>query len=79
VRNTHNPSQHSRQSRQSGIPSPHAPGSVEISSHNFVIGRVARDDGSFFAFNDRGILLGEYPHFAEALRAFREIVFDEVM
>ena len=76
MRNTHS---HPRHPRQSGIPSPHAPGSVEISSHNFVIGRVVRHDGSFFAFNDREILLGEFSNFAEALGAFREIVFDEVM
>jgi len=61
------------------IPDPRAPGAIEVSSHNILVGTVVRHDDGHFAFNDRGILLGEFPNFAEALRAFREVAFDEVM
>ncbi|MGO8922963.1 MAG: hypothetical protein ACLQF4_08495 [Xanthobacteraceae bacterium] len=74
----------SRPKGASTIPSPHIPdprsrGAAEVSQHNIHCGTIVRHDGSYFAFDHRQKLLGEYATNAEALKAFREINFDEVM
>ena len=61
------------------IPAARSSGALEVSQHNIAVGTVVRGHGSYFAFDHREVLLGEFPNLAEALRAFREIVFDEVM
>lgn len=60
-------------------PTAHSPGALEVSQHNIVTGSIVRDGGNFFAFTHLGVLLGKFPDLAKALRAFREIQFDEVL
>ncbi|MFY9769407.1 MAG: hypothetical protein WBG18_17435 [Xanthobacteraceae bacterium] len=64
---------------KSNIPSARAPGALEVSQHNIATGTIVRHRGTFYAFDHRKILLGEFPSLATALHAFREIVFDEVI
>ena len=60
------------------IPDPHARGATEVSFHNIRVGTVVAHNGSFFSFDHRGTLLGEFADRVAAMRAFRKIEFDEV-
>jgi hypothetical protein len=52
-----------------GIPHPHAAGALSVSDGGQTVGSVVEHDGSFFAFNVEGVLIGEYASQIEATRA----------
>lgn len=55
--------------RPHAIPSPADPGALSVSDGAIHLGWVVPSDGSFFAFNYRAKLIGEYRTQLEASRA----------
>lgn len=52
-----------------GIPDPLAPDSLTVTDGHEMVGTIVRRDGSHFAFDADGTLIGEYATRAEAMRA----------
>jgi hypothetical protein len=57
------------QEPRSGIPSAHAPGALAVTDGSMFIGSIVTTDGSFFAFDATGVLVGEFATQRQAVRA----------
>jgi hypothetical protein len=53
---------------QSGIPNPNAPDALMVMDGQELVGKILHRDGSYFAFDARGILQGEYRTQGQAMR-----------
>ena len=51
------------------IPSPLSPGALSVTDGATTVGTVVVRDGSYFAFDAEGVLIGEYATQQKAMRA----------
>ncbi|MGC2081609.1 MAG: hypothetical protein WA728_37440 [Xanthobacteraceae bacterium] len=54
--------------RPAGIPSAHAPGALAVTDGTEFVGSIVAADGSWFAFDRAGVLLGEFRAQRAAMR-----------
>jgi hypothetical protein len=55
--------------RHRHIPRPYGPGSISVNDGALFVGTIVLDDGSHFAFDVAGTLIGEFPTRQAAMRA----------
>ncbi len=55
--------------RKSKIPSPHSPGAMAVTDGQHLAGAIVYSDGSYFAFDDDDVLVGEFESCIEAMRS----------
>jgi hypothetical protein len=55
--------------KKSNLPSAHAPGALSVTDGTEFVGTIVKHSGEYFSFDPTGVLVGEYPTQAAAMRS----------